>query len=212
MIHRQTVAEVTPTHGLRFRETRRESMVSRLDMDAQSPGLEMHQLVHNIYNEYRHGVREPFEPFLRVSSQVVGQGRPLWRNSSPGDQLEESKMLGHYKILVYGTVPDVSSLVPALKPNFCLYILDGQTVEFNAGFAVQKLFRFLHHDCIYGTVRRFESTKQGRMRRDTRTVYYYNMSDARRRLGISRQDLRSHISEWIMTLGYQHGLYDFGAE
>lgn len=123
-------------------------MVSRLDMDAQSPGLGVHQLVHNIYNENRHGVREPFEPFLRVSSQVVRQGRPLWMDWSPGDQLEESTVLGHDKILVYDTVPDVSPLVPAFKPNYCLYVLDGQTVEFNAGFAVQKLFRFLHHDCI----------------------------------------------------------------
>jgi hypothetical protein len=210
-IYRKIVPVITSTAESTFLEVKEERMFKRLDIDEDGPGFKMHQIVHNIYNDYRHGRREPDETFLRLSSRVDSQGRPLWKDWEAGDNFKgpDSTGLGWNQILVHGRVPDFNRPIPKGRPDYCLFVLDGQVAGFNAGFIVQKLFRFLNVDCIYGTVRHLESTRKGRMRRDRQTRYYFSMRDSIRPFGVPRDALRAHITDWITIVGYLYGLYDF---
>lgn len=66
--HRELCSNTTSMRGWPTLVDRK--MAIRLDAYKEGPGREMHQIVPEVYNDYRHGLREPEEKFLRFATRV----------------------------------------------------------------------------------------------------------------------------------------------
>jgi len=174
-------------------------MVPKLDKDKKSPGVAMQELVHAVYEKYRIGKREPSEPFLRVSSRVDSEGRPLWRDWKAGDELPRQD--AHLdKVLVYADVMNAPFLAKGSDQRLCLFILDGKTQVVNPFDITAKLLRFLFRNEIYGTLRKGRVYKTRVNWRDNRASYFFSMFGVKEQLKVSPEVLTGEIFEWIKML------------
>jgi hypothetical protein len=173
-------------------------MVLKEDKDKKSPGVAMQELVHAVYEKYRIGKREPSEPFLRVSSRVDLDGRPLWRDWKAGDELP--KYESHLdKVLVCADVMNAPFLPKNSDQKLCLFVLDGKGVA-DPFDITAKLLWFLFKNEIYGTVRKGRVYKTRVNWRDNRVEHFFRMEKAGELLKSSAVELRSGIFEWIKAI------------
>jgi hypothetical protein len=173
-------------------------MVLKEDKDKKSPGVAMQELVHAVYEKYRIGKREPSEPFLRVSSRVDLDGRPLWRDWKAGDELP--KYESHLdKVLVCADVMNAPFLPKNSDQKLCLFVLDGKGVAEPFDITA-KLLWFLFKNEIYGTVRKGRVYKTRVNWRDNRVEHFFRMEKAGELLKSSAVELRSGIFEWIKAI------------
>ncbi|KAE9366418.1 hypothetical protein N431DRAFT_419663 [Stipitochalara longipes BDJ] len=173
-------------------------MVLKVDKDKKSPGVAMQELVHAVYEKYRIGKREPCEPFLRISSRVDMEDRPLWKGWKAGDEI--SKKVEHLdKVLVYADVMNAPFLPKDSDQKLCMFVLDGKAVT--APFDITtKLLKFLHRHKIYGTVRKGRVYKTRINWMDNRVGLFFDMDKAEESLKVSAVELRRGIFEWIRML------------
>jgi hypothetical protein len=175
-------------------------MIRKLDVDKKSPGVGMNGWVHSIYQKCRILNREPSEPFIRASTRVDYEGRPLWMVWTEGDELLD-------KILVYG---DIQKSVAANRSQgseqkLCLYVLNGKPEELNVFSITVKLLWFLKKDEIYGTVLKGRVYRTSRYWADNREAYHFSAKEAEESLNVPRDVLRQNIFDWIKELNVSEG-------
>jgi hypothetical protein len=189
-------------------EVTRLRMVSRLDKDKKSAGITMQNTVHAIYEKFRVANREPTEPFLRISSRLDSNDRLLWRNHSPGDELDADN--AHLdKVLVFGDVLRTRGVPQGSEQKLCLYILDGKT-DLRPFEIITKLLRFSYQGRIYGTVRKGKVYRAAKESQDNQNRFYFSFSDAQEQFKISRQELTDLVFGWIRGINPTNGSPEMG--
>ncbi|KAF2793994.1 hypothetical protein K505DRAFT_417428 [Melanomma pulvis-pyrius CBS 109.77] len=178
---------------------RERSIVNiKQDKDKRSPGVQMQGIVHAVYEKYRIGNREPSEPFLRASTRIDSEERPLWRGWKHGDCLPwDQEHLD--KILVYSDVPDARYLPDGSRQRYCLYIVDGQTDQLDDFSIASKLIWMLFRERLYGTVRKAKVPRNSRNWQDNRADYWHAMRSEKSQdlLKLSYNHFRQDLFNWI---------------
>jgi hypothetical protein len=168
------------------------------DNDKRSPGVLMQGVVHDVYEKYRIGNREPSEPFLRASTRTDSEGRALWQDWKHSDCLPLA--LQHLdKILVYSDIPDARYLPDGSRQKYCLYVMDGRVDQLEKFSVVSKLIWALFKNELYGTVRKAKVPRNSRNWQDNRADHWYSMESRKslELLKLSRNQFQQDLFSWI---------------